>query len=510
MSRLRARLARRPPGYRFTLGRVLAIYTGLMLVTVLAALDQTIVATATPSVVSDIGGLSQYSWVFTAYMLASAVTIPLYGKLGDLYGRKRVLLISIAIFLAGSALCGIATSMPMLIAFRALQGIGAGGLIPMSTATIASMVPLRERGKFDGFIGLGYAAGSIAGPLAGGLLVDHASWRWIFYVNIPFGLLALGVILATLVETAERQPHKLDWQGAAALGTFSGALLLGLVWAGRDYSWTSGHVLTALGISVLAAGLFAGIERSAAEPVLPLGLLRSGPIAASVACIAFGGFAMFGAIAYLPLFVQGAMGISATLSGFALIPMMLGHSIASMLTGVWISRTGRVRPNAIAGPIVLAIGTFLLWRLTVGSSVGEAARDIVIAGLGIGLMNQVFLLTIQNSAPRRLLGTASALVQFSRVIGGSIGVAVLGTIVNRGLPPGSRLGDSASLGHGLRLTLASRHALANALRPAFVTMTGAALVVLVVAIAGIRELSLARSAVDEPTDKSVDFSRSTQ
>ena len=380
MSGMRARLARRPPGYRVSLGRVFAIYSGLMLVTVLAALDQTIVATATPSIVADIGGLPEYSWVFTAYMLASAVTIPLYGKLGDVHGRRRILLVAISIFVAGSILCGLAPSMPALIVFRAIQGIGAGGLIPMSTATIASIVPLRERGKFDGFIGLGYASGSILGPLVGGLLVDHATWRWIFFVNVPVGILALTVIVATVPSLGERIAHVLDWKGAALLGVGTGALLLAFVWAGRNYGWGDPHVLTALAVALVAGTAFIPVERRAPEPIIPLDLLRNGPIMASLVCVGFGGLVMFGAIAYVPLYVQGAMGVTATLSGLALIPMMLGHAGASTATGFWIARTGRLRPNAIGGAAVLVVGTLLLWRLTVDSTVGQVARDMVVAG----------------------------------------------------------------------------------------------------------------------------------
>jgi EmrB/QacA subfamily drug resistance transporter len=471
------------------------MYVGLMLVTVLAALDQTIVATATPSIVSDLGGLSVYSWVFTAYMLASAVTIPLWGKLGDLHGRRRVLLIAISIFVAGSALCGVAPSMPSLIAFRAIQGVGAGGLIPMSLATIASVVPLRERGKFDAFIGVGYATGSVAGPLVGGLLVDHASWRWVFLVSVPLGALALWVIVATVPSLGERHSHTLDWRGAVLLGGATGSLLIGLISAGRGYGWTSTQVLVPLAASVIAGAAFGRIERHAAEPLVPLALLRPGPVATGLLCAGLSGFVMFGAIAYVPLYVQGAMGVSATLSGLALIPMMLGHAGASMVSGIWISRRGRLRPNALAGPLVLACGTLLLWRLTVSSSVAEVAVAMVVAGIGIGLMNQVFLLTVQNSIPNRLLGTGSALVQFSRVIGGSLGIAVLGTIVNRRLPQGSGLEASPAVAD---LTDAARAVLADALSPVFVVMTAVSLAAFVVVVRGIREMPLSRSVGDEP------------
>src|SRR6266498_4245020 len=247
---IRERLARTPPGYRYSIGRILAIYAGLMVTLLLAALDQTIVATALPRIVGDVGGLTSYSWVFTAYMLATTVTVPLYGKLGDIYGRRRLFLAAISIFLVGSALCGAANGMTELVIFRAIQGLGAGGLFPLALATVGNIVPPRDRGRYQGLIGATFAAASIAGPALGGFIVDNTSWRWIFYINLPVGGLALLVISLTMPRRRERREHTIDWAGAALLACGTASLLLGLVWGGRQFAWGSWQVVGALVVSV--------------------------------------------------------------------------------------------------------------------------------------------------------------------------------------------------------------------------------------------------------------------
>src|SRR5438067_8964761 len=266
---LRARLARKPPGYRFTIGRILLIYSGLMVALLLAALDQTIVATALPKIIGELGGLSSYSWVFTSYLLASTVTLPLYGKLGDVYGRRPLFFVAIGLFLAGSALCGVAWGMPELIVFRGIQGLGAGGLFPLALATVGNIVPPRDRGRYQGLIGAVFAAASIIGPLVGGFIVDHTTWRWIFYVNLPVGGLALVVIYLTMPRRAEKREHSVDWLGGGILALGSCALLLGLVWGGQEYPWLSGQVLAALVAAVVLLVVFALWERRVVEPVLP-------------------------------------------------------------------------------------------------------------------------------------------------------------------------------------------------------------------------------------------------
>jgi EmrB/QacA subfamily drug resistance transporter len=490
---LRERLARQPPGYNFTIGRILAIYAGLMVTLLLAALDQTIVATALPRIVSDLGGITQYSWVFTAYMLTSTVTVPLYGKLGDVYGRKNLFLFAIVVFLLGSALCGAATDMTQLVLFRAVQGIGAGGLFPLSLAVIGNIVPPRDRGRWQGLIGAVFAASSILGPAVGGFIVDNASWRWVFLVNLPVGGIALAVISITMPRRAPQTAHPIDWLGAGVLAAGVGSLLLGLVWGGKDYPWTSVHVISALVLAAAFLTVFGIVERRAAEPILPFDILRNPIVAGSIACMALVGMAMFGTISYVPLFVQGVIGTSATSSGVVLTPLMLGAVTTSLLTGQLISRTGRYRWNVVFGPLVLAIGMYLLSRMNVHTTNGEAARDMVIAGIGIGSMMQVFVISVQNAVSRAHIGSATALTQFSRQMGATIGVTVIGAIVNHGLPSG--VGGSEGIGVH-RLPPAARQALAGALHPAFILTTGIALVVWLIAVTWVKEQPLRRSLDD--------------
>jgi len=490
---LRERLARQPPGYNFTIGRILAIYAGLMVTLLLAALDQTIVATALPRIVSDLGGITQYSWVFTAYMLTSTVTVPLYGKLGDVYGRKNLFLFAIVVFLLGSALCGAATDMTQLVLFRAVQGIGAGGLFPLSLAVIGNIVPPRDRGRWQGLIGAVFAASSILGPAVGGFIVDNASWRWVFLVNLPVGGIALAVISITMPRRVPRTAHPIDWLGAGVLAAGVGSLLLGLVWGGKDYPWTSVQVIGALVLAAALLTVFGIVERRAAEPILPFDILRNPIVAGSIACMALVGMAMFGTISYVPLFVQGVIGTSATSSGVVLTPLMLGAVTTSLLTGQLISRTGRYRWNVVFGPLVLAIGMYLLSRMNVHTTNEEAARNMVIAGIGIGSMMQVFVISVQNAVSRAHIGSATALTQFSRQMGATIGVTVIGAIVNHGLPSG--VGGSEGIGVH-RLPPAARQALAGALQPAFILTTGIALVVWLIAVTWVKEQPLRRSLDD--------------
>ena len=493
MIALRERLERTPPGYRFSIGRVLAIYAGLMVTLLLAALDQTIVATALPKVVSELGGLTQYSWVFTAYMLGSTVTVPLYGKLGDVHGRKPLFLVAITIFLAGSALCGAAQNMVELVVFRAIQGVGAGGLFPLTLAMVGMIVPPRDRGRYQGLIGSVFAAASIIGPLVGGFIVDNLSWRWIFYVNLPVGGVALAVILLTMPRRRTRQEHSIDWLGAGILALGTSGLLLGLVWGGRDYPWASAQVVGALASAAALLAVFGLVERRVREPILPFELLRNQTVASSVACMALVGAAMFGTISFVPLFVQGVIGTSATSSGVVLTPLMLGAVITSFLSGQLVSRTGRYRPNTLFGPVVLGAGMLLLWRMDVNTTNGEAARDMVIAGIGLGAMMQIFVLSVQNSVPRRAMGSATALTQFSRSIGATLGVTLMGVIVNQQLPASVRA-------HGAvihRLPPAGRAALADALHPAFLAAAFLCGVVLVVSLLWVREVPLRRGIEEE-------------
>jgi EmrB/QacA subfamily drug resistance transporter len=492
---LRERLERTPPGYRYSIGRVLTIYSGLMVTLLLAALDQTIVATALPKVVSDLGSLSSYSWVFTAYVLAATVSVPIYGKLGDIHGRRPLFLIAISIFLVGSALCGLAQNMPQLVVFRAIQGLGAGGLIPLALATIGNIVPPRDRGRYQGLFGATFAAASIIGPLVGGFIVDHASWRWIFFVNLPVGGLAMVVIWLTMPRRMEKREHSVDWVGAGLLAFGSTALLLGLVWGGGQYAWSSPQVIAAFVAAAVGLAIFAVVERRVKEPILPFDLMRgSSTVTASVLCMGLVGMAMFGTITYVPLFVQGVIGTSATSSGVVLTPLMLGAVTTSFLAGQWVSRSGRYKPNALVGPPILALGLFLLWRMDVHTTNAEAARNMVVTGIGLGLMMQVFVLSVQNSVPSRHIGSATALIQFSRSIGATLGVTLMGVIVTQGLPSGVRA--EGTVLH--RLAPNARSALANALHPAFLAAALICVVVFLLVLFGIEEVPL-RKGFDEPT-----------
>jgi EmrB/QacA subfamily drug resistance transporter len=493
---LRDRLARTPPGYRYSIGRILAIYAGLMVTLLLAALDQTIVATALPRIVGDLGGLSQYSWVFTAYMLATTVTVPLYGKLGDVYGRRPLFLIAICVFLVGSALCGLSQSMTQLVIFRAVQGCGAGGLIPLALAVIGNIVPPRDRGRYQGLIGAVFASASIIGPAVGGFIVDNMSWRWIFYVNLPVGAVALVVIWITMPRRRDVRPRAIDWAGAGLLALATTSLLLGLVWGGRQYAWSSPQVVGALAFAVAVGVAFALWERRVAEPILPFDVLHNGIVLSSVLCMAFVGMAMFGTIAYVPLFVQGVIGTSATSSGVVLTPLMLGAVTTSFAAGQWVSRTGRYRPNALIGPLILCAGMLLLWRMDVNTTNAEAARNMVVAGIGIGSMMQVFVISVQNAVRREQMGSATALTQFSRSIGATVGVTLMGVIVNQGLPPSLHGGAEGVAVH--RLPLRLRDDLANALHPAFLAAAVVALLVWVIAFVGVKEVPLRKGFDDAP------------
>jgi EmrB/QacA subfamily drug resistance transporter len=491
---LRARLARKPPGYRFTIGRVLAIYGAIMLALLLAALDQTIVATALPRIITDLGGLTSYSWVITGYVLASAVTVPLYGKLGDIYGRRLLYIVAISIFLAGSVLCGLAQSLGELIAFRVVQGMGAGGLFALAHATIGVIVPPRDRGRYQGLIGATFAAGSIIGPALGGLIVDHASWRWVFYVNLPVGAVALAVIAIAIPKRTQRRQHSLDLLGAMLLAGGTSSLLLGLVWGGEAHPWGSAQVLGAFAAAVVLLAAFTFVERRAPEPILPFEFLRRPTVAAGVAAIGLSAMAMVGTIAFVPLFVQGVIGTSATSSGVVLTPFMLGAVTASAISGQWITKSGRYRPNALVGPIVLGVGLFLLSRMGTSTTNAEAAAYMVIAGVGLGLMMQVFVIAVQNEVPTRAMGSATALTQFARSIGATVGVTAMGVIVNHGLPSNANI-ERQSV-H--RLPPHLREALADALHPAFLAASGLCVLTLIIVAVWLKEVPLKRE-LEEPT-----------
>src|SRR5919112_1861764 len=404
---------------RDTQPRIGFVIGALLVVMLLASLDQTIVSTALPTIVGELGGLEHLSWVVTAYLLAVTVVTPLYGKLGDLYGRKRVLQGALALFLVGSALCGLAQGMSELIAFRAIQGLGGGGLMVSAQAAIGDVVPPRERGKWSGLFGAVFGVSSVAGPLIGGFLTSHTSWRWIFYVNLPLGAIALVV--------------------------------LGITLGGTSYDWDSAFII---GLGVLCVGAtfgFLWVERRAREPVLPPSLFGNRVFAVTSAVGLVVGFALFGALTFLPLFQQVVRGDSPTESGLQLLPVMGGLLFTSILSGQVITRTGRYRWFPIAGTAVGMLGLLLLARLDRGTSPALAALDMLVLGMGLGMVMQVLVLAVQNSVPYEQLGVATSGATLFRSIGGSLGTAILGAVfTNRladalagGPPPG---GSAAGVG----------------------------------------------------------------
>jgi EmrB/QacA subfamily drug resistance transporter len=414
---------------QFSHRQILVIYGALALGMLLAALDQTIVSTALPTIVSDLGGLSHYSWVVTAYLLASTISQPLYGKLGDLYGRKRIFQSAIAIFLVGSALCGLSQNMLELTAFRGLQGLGAGGLMVTALAIIGDVVPPRERGRYQGYMGGVFAIASVVGPLIGGYLTQHASWQWVFYVNIPVGVVALVVIAFVLHDDpSERKAHRIDYEGAVALAIGAGFLTLGLTWGGSQFPWSSWHVLGAFLIGAAGVLVFIAIERRAAEPIIPLRLFRNGIFRTSTAMSFLVGVALFGTIIYVSLFLQVVHGATPTEAGLKLLPLMAGVLITSIGGGRTISRIGRYRAFPIAGTALITVGMFLLSRMGIATGYPMIALAMLVLGLGLGLVMPVLVLAVQNAVPRPDMGVATAGSIFFRSIGGSFGVAIFGTI----------------------------------------------------------------------------------
>jgi EmrB/QacA subfamily drug resistance transporter len=412
----------------FSHRQIQIVYSGLMLGMLLAALDQTIVSTAMPTIVGDLGGLNHYTWVAISYILASTISLPLYGKLGDLYGRKQLFQFAIVLFLVGSALCGLSQDFLELNLFRALQGLGSGGLMVGSMAIIGDIVPPRERGRYQGYIGAVFAVSSIAGPLIGGFFVDHLSWRWVFYVNLPVGAIALVVVGAVLHLPRHRISHQIDILGFALLSLGTGALTIALMLGGTDFPWGSATIVGLFAGGAIAVVLFVLQERRAAEPMIPLYLFRNVVFNASSSAGFIVGLAMFGSIIYLPMFLQFVHGVSAMSSGLRLLPLMVSMLTMSIFSGRTISRVGRYKAFPIIGMVVMAVGMYLLSTLDASSSYLRLALYVAVLGFGLGMVMQVLVLAVQNAVDYKDLGVATSSSAFFRSIGSVFGLAIFGAI----------------------------------------------------------------------------------
>ncbi len=409
--------------------QILVIMSGLMMGMFLASLDQTIVSTALPTIVGDFHRTDLLSWVITAYLLASTATTPLWGKAGDLYGRKRVFQLAIVIFLAGSALCGAAQNMYELIGFRGLQGIGGGGLISLVFAIIGDVIPPRERGRYQGYFGAVFGVSSVVGPLAGGFFVDSLSWRYIFYINLPLGIVALIVTNRVLKLPVRTRQVQIDWWGALLLVLGVSCILLGTQSGGTDYPWGSWQIVGLFLLGALVLVGFAVREATAPEPILPLGLFKLQIFTVSNVIAFISGVAMFGALAFLPQYLQLVHGVSATESGLLLLPLLIGLLVMSISSGRYISRTGKYRWFPLVGTVLVTVGLVLLTRVGAHTSLVTISAFILVFGAGLGLFMQVLTLVVQNAVPMTMMGVATSSVTFFRSMGGAIGASALGAVL---------------------------------------------------------------------------------
>jgi EmrB/QacA subfamily drug resistance transporter len=461
-------------------GRRLYVITfAMMLSLFLASIESTVVATAMPTIVEQLGGLDIYAWVFSAFLLTSTTMVPIFGKLSDIYGRRRIYLLAVVIFMTGSALCGQAQSMPQLILFRALQGFGAGGIQPLAFTIIGDIFTFEQRAKMQGLFSGVWGVSSLIGPLIGGFLVDYVSWRWVFYLNVPFGLLGMALMLAAWREVNPRTGGSVDYLGAALLGGGIVALMLALfeLRAGLQMNLLAVGLSSVLAVVMLVALVF--VERRAANPILPLALFRERLFISSISHGFFAGFALFGSAAFVPLFVQAVFGASATMAGAMLTPQLLSWTLASII-GTRLLLRFNFRSLALTGMTVLLIGVAMLTRVSASTPLWILVISMALTGIGMGLSVPIFLIAVQSTVPRQSLGTATSTVQFSRSIGGAIGTSVMGVVlavqlaagfVSAGLDPNLVSVDvllDANAGASVAMTSAARDAMTGAVQAVFV------------------------------------------
>lgn len=500
------------------------VFAGLMLGMFLAAVNMTIIAPAMPRIVADLGGMEHYSWIAVSALLASTVVVPIVGKLSDLYGRKRFYVGGILVFMASSLVAGLAPGFGTFLFARALEGLGMGTMMPLSQAIIGDLVSPRERGKYQGLIGAMFGIASVVGPFLGGWITDTLGWRWLFFVNIPMGLLALGFIVPFMRLPHVTRRHEIDYAGFVTLTIGLTTVLLATVWGGSEYPWGSWQIMGLFATGAAALALFVVAERRATEPVLPLRLWRNDVFAWSAVAMLSVAMGMFGAIYFIPVFAQGVLGASVMRAGAVLTPMMLSIVVMSTVSGLVISRTGRYKAVIVAGVAVLAVGFVLLSRMGRDTSYGDLVRNMIVVGVGLGTVMQTFVLVVQNAVAREDLGVATATVQLARSVGASVGTAILGTVLTnqmaremaRVLPPealgrlegagAGEMGATAVLSPELMATLPPqllegvRVALAAALHPVFVATLPFALLAFV-AVLMIRELPLRRTLGAEPVEE---------